>query len=55
MRPKSAASNPEAMVDTTGSWIAMEEGGKGILFTVQGDRSVTGKEMPAQLIQMLAH
>ncbi len=54
VRPKSAANNPEAMVDTTGSWIAMEEGGKGILFTVQGDRSVTGKEMPAQLIQMLA-
>jgi hypothetical protein len=33
--------------------ILMEEGGMGILFTVQPDSSVTGREMPAQIIQGL--
>jgi hypothetical protein len=31
----------------------MEGNGMGILFTVQPDGSVTGREMPAQIIQAL--
>jgi hypothetical protein len=31
----------------------MEGGGKGMMFSVQADDSVTGREMPAQVIQML--
>lgn len=55
VRPKNMASNPQAYVDTTGTWIATEPGGKGILFMVQADRSVTGKEMAPQIIQMMLH
>jgi len=49
VRPKAAQGAP----GNTGAWIAMEDGGKGILFTVQSDGTLTGREMPAQLIQML--
>jgi hypothetical protein len=37
----------------TGTWIAMEGNGMGILFNVQPDGSVAGREMPAQIIQAL--
>jgi len=50
VRPKVAQGAP----GNTGAWIAMEDGGKGILFTVNADNSVTGREMPAQIIQALA-
>jgi len=49
VRPKVAQGAP----GNTGAWIAMEDGGKGILFTVNADNSVTGREMPAQIIQAL--
>jgi hypothetical protein len=49
VRPKVA----QGANGNTGAWIAMEDGGKGILFTVNADNSVTGREMPAQVIQML--
>jgi hypothetical protein len=49
VRPKVAQGVP----GNTGAWIAMEDGGKGILFTVNADNSVTGREMPAQIIQAL--
>ncbi len=39
----------------SGGWIALEDNGKGILFTVQGDGSVGGQEMPGALLQMLLH
>jgi hypothetical protein len=35
--------NPQASTDITGAWIAMEGSGKGLLFTVQSDKSVTAK------------
>jgi len=49
VRPKVAQGAP----GNTGAWIAMGDGGKGILFTVNADNSVTGREMPAQIIQAL--
>jgi hypothetical protein len=52
VRPKVMQSAPQAS-GIAGTWIAMEASGSGILFTVQADNSVTGREMPAQLIQML--
>ena len=53
-RPKLISISPQsASAGTVGTWIAMEDGGKGILFTVQPDHSVTGREVPAQVIQML--
>ena len=55
VRPKVMAANSQAATEITGSWISMEDGGKAILFTVQTDGSVTGKEMPAAVIQMLVH
>jgi len=51
-RPRVMANNPQA-AGVTGAWIAMEDGGKGVLFTVQGDNTVTGKEIPAPVVQML--
>jgi len=53
VRPKVMQGNPQSAADIRGSWIAMEGNGKGILFTVMGDNTVTGKEMPAEVIQML--
>lgn len=53
-RPRVMANNPQAAgTGITGAWIAMEDGGNGVLFTVQGDNSVTGKEIPPPLVQML--
>lgn len=45
--------NPQASADITDAWIAVEGGGKGLLFSVQPDKSVTAKEMLAQVVQML--
>jgi hypothetical protein len=54
VRPKVMQNNPQASAaDISGAWIAMEENGKGLLFTVRPDKSVTAKEMPAQVVQML--
>ncbi len=55
VRPKVMAENPQAATDITGSWISMEDGDKAILFTIQTDGSVTGKEMPIAVMQMLLH
>jgi hypothetical protein len=52
VRPAVMRNAPQAS-GTTGAWAAMEENGMGILFTVQPDGSVTGREMPAQIIQAL--
>jgi hypothetical protein len=53
-RPRVMANNPQpANAGIAGAWIAMEDGGKGMLFSVQADNSVTGKEIPATLVQML--
>ena len=49
VRPKAA----QGVAGNAGAWIAMQDGGKGILFTVNTDNSVTGREMPAQIIQAL--
>jgi hypothetical protein len=51
-RPAYMASAPQT-TSTGGAWIAMENDGKAILFNVQGDNSVTGKEIPPQVVQML--
>jgi hypothetical protein len=37
----------------TGTWVAMESGAKGIMFNVQADNSLTGKEISPQVVQML--
>ena len=42
-----------ASSDNTGTWLSIEDGGKAIMFNVQSDNSVTGKGMPAALVQML--
>ena len=49
VRPKVA----QGAAGNTGTWIARQDEAKGILFTVQGDGTLTGREMPAQFIQML--
>ncbi len=56
VRPHPGANAPGVAAGAdgpTGSWLALEDGGRGILFTVRADASVTGQEMPPQLIQML--
>jgi hypothetical protein len=52
MRPKIMQNAPKAS-GIAGTWIAVEASGGGIIFTVLGDGSLTGREMPAQVIQML--
>jgi hypothetical protein len=52
VRPGFMANAPEA-AGVTGTWIARENGGKGIMFTVRDDNTVTGKEIPPQVVQML--
>ena len=51
-RPAFMANAPQAP-GVAGTWIAMEDGGKGMMFNVQGDNSVTGKEISPQVVQML--
>ncbi len=53
LRPAFMANNPQATAGIAGVWVAMEDGGKGMMFTVQPDHTVSGKEMPAAMIQML--
>jgi hypothetical protein len=52
VRPKVMQNNPQA-AGIAGAWIAVEASGSGIIFTVQADGTLTGREMPAQLIQAL--
>jgi len=51
-RPAAMRNAPQAS-GIAGMWVAMEGNGMGILFNVQPDGSVTGREMPAQIIQAL--
>lgn len=44
--------NPAASLGATGSWIG-RDGGRVMLFMVQGDLSVTGNPVPAKLLPML--
>jgi hypothetical protein len=52
VRPAFMANTPQA-AGIAGTWIAMESGGKGILFNVRADNTVTGKEISSQVVQML--
>jgi hypothetical protein len=52
VRPKIMANAPQS-AGIAGMWIAMESGGKGIMFTVRADNTVTGKEISPQVVQML--
>ena len=45
--------NPPPATGVTGTWVAMESGGKGMMFNVQADNSLTGKEISPQVVQML--
>jgi hypothetical protein len=51
-RPAFMANAPQA-AGIAGTWIAMEDGSKAVLFNVQADGSITGKEIPPQVAQML--
>jgi hypothetical protein len=53
VRPRmtQAASSPTG--DITGTWIATEDSGDGIMFMVGPDKSVSGREIPAQALKML--
>gem|GEM_PF-3083738 len=53
VRPKMTQAALPPAGDITGAWIAMEEGGDGIMFTVGPDKSVSGREIPAQALKML--
>jgi hypothetical protein len=52
VRPKGMQNAPQA-TGIAGTWIAMDVSGGGIMFTVLPDNSVSGRELPAQVIQML--
>jgi hypothetical protein len=49
IRPKVA----QGAAGIASAWISMEANGNGIMFTVTADNSVTGRELPAQIIQAL--
>lgn len=53
VRPRmmQAASPPAG--DITGAWIAKEDSGDGIMFMVGPDKSVSGREIPAQALKVL--
>lgn len=51
-RPAFMANVPQA-ASIAGAWIAMEDRGKAVLFNVQADGSISGKEIPPQVAQML--
>lgn len=54
VRPAVMAGNPQAASSVImGTWLALVDGSKGMIFTVMADNSVTGKEMPAAMVQML--
>jgi hypothetical protein len=46
------ANVPQA-ASIAGAWIAMEDRGKAVLFNVQADGSISGREIPPQVAQML--
>lgn len=52
VRPAVMQNAPQGS-SVTGAWVTMENNGMGILFTVQPDGSVSGREMPARIIQGL--
>lgn len=52
VRPAFMANAPQA-AGIAGTWIAMESGGKAMMFNVRADNTVTGKEISAQVLQML--
>jgi hypothetical protein len=52
VRPAFMANAPQA-TGVAGTWIAMESGGKAMMFNVLADNTVTGKEISAQVVQML--
>jgi hypothetical protein len=52
VRPTFMASAPQA-TGVTGTWVAMQSGGKGMMFNVLADNSLTGKEISPQVVQML--
>jgi hypothetical protein len=54
VRPGFMANAPQAAgAGISGTWVATGSGGKGILFTVTTDNSVTGKEISPQVLQMM--
>jgi hypothetical protein len=52
VRPTFMASAPQA-TGVAGTWVATGGGGKGIMFNVRADNSLTGKEISPQVVQML--
>jgi hypothetical protein len=46
------ANAPQA-AGVAGTWLAMESGGKAMMFNVLADNTVTGKEISPQVVQML--
>jgi hypothetical protein len=52
VRPGFMANAPQS-AGIAGTWVTKESGGKGILFTVTADNSVTGKEISPQVLQMM--
>lgn len=52
VRPAFMANTPQA-ADVAGTWIAMEDGGKAMMFNVRADHTVTGKEISPEVVQML--
>ena len=52
VRPAFMANTPQA-AGIAGTWIAMESGGKAMMFNVLADNTVTGKEISPQVVQML--
>jgi hypothetical protein len=53
VRPKIMQTASPSAGDITGTWIAMEDSGDGIMFTDGPDKSVRGNEIPAQALKML--
>jgi hypothetical protein len=52
VRPTFMANAPQTQ-GIAGTWVAMESSGKGMMFNVQADNSVTGKQISPQVVQML--
>jgi hypothetical protein len=52
-RPGFMANSPQAPAGISGTWICPTTGGKGIMFTITADNSVTAKEISPQVLQML--
>lgn len=52
-RPGFMANSPQAPAGISGTWVSPTTGGKGILFTITTDNSVTAKEISPQVLQML--